>query len=84
MKKDVREEIKLIKTVAFDRDIRVIEGNHLKVHWKMLDNTGKLKTIRIVLGRTPSCCHWIKNHRRNVIREMRKNDICPKEYTENQ
>jgi hypothetical protein len=83
MKKDVRKELKRIEMVAINNEITVKEGKHLKVFWKMKDDMEKTRTLRVVLGKTPSCCHWIKNHRRNVIREMRDHDICPDRYTEN-
>jgi hypothetical protein len=83
MKKDVRKELKRIELVAIDNEIEVIEGKHLKVWWKMKDDMKRIRKLRVVLGKTPSCCHWVKNHRRNVIREMRNNNICPDRYTVN-
>ncbi len=76
MKKEVRKELKRIKVIAIDNEIEIIEGKHLKVRWKMKDEENKVRKLQVSLGKTPSCCHWIKNHRKNVLKEMRVNNIC--------
>ena len=77
MKKEIKNEVKMIKEIALDNIVELIQkGNHLKVRWVMLNQCGEECVNQVSMGASPSCSRWAKNHRRNVRRQMRENNIC--------
>jgi hypothetical protein len=78
MNKEIRKELKWIEGLdtTYNHTVEVISNKgHYKVRWKAVDPFNQLQTCTVVLGSSPSCHRWIKNHRRNVKRELRKKNI---------
>ena len=78
MKKEIRDELKWIKNLESTQNhkVEVIKTKgHLKFRWVAVDGSNNLHTCTVVLGSTPSCHRWMKQHRRNVRRVLRDKNI---------
>jgi len=78
MNKEIRTELKWIESLdsTFNNEVEVIKNKgHIKMRWCAVDGLNRMHTRTVVLGSSPSCNRWIKNHRRNVKRVLREINI---------
>ena len=78
MNKEIRKERKWIESLdsTFKNEVEVIKNNgHIKMRWCAVDGLNRMHTRTVVLGSSPSCHRWVKNHRRNVKRVLREVNI---------
>ena len=78
MKKEIRKELDWIRNLdsTYKSEVKVIKNKgHLKFRWYAVDSSQQLQTCTVVLGSTPSCPRWVKNHRRNVKKVLSEKNI---------
>jgi len=78
MNKEIWKELKWIENLesTFNNEVEVIKNKgHIKMRWCAVDGLNRMHTRTVVLGSSPSCNRWIKNHRRNVKRVLREINI---------
>ena len=78
MNKEIRKELKWIKSLdsTYNNEVQVFKNKgHIKIRWCAVDGLNRIYPCNVVLGGSPSCHRWIKNHRRNVRRILRELNI---------
>jgi len=78
MKKEIQKEKKWIERLesTYNHEVEVIKNKgHIKFRWCAVDGLGRIHTCTVVLGSTPSCRRWAKNHRSIVKRVLREKNI---------
>ena len=81
MHKKVKKEIQILRRLADkEQPFEITNAKHMKVKFNVTNGQGRSVPQRFIFAHSPKSVSWIPNHRKNVLRMCRDNQISiPKE-----